>query len=373
MGDLSRINMPALKHGMDAEGLDVLLAVSPENFFYVTDTLLLSQKIIPTRLCIAIVPRDEPPAAVVCYCEERQTQQDSWIADIRTYLEFQEAPMHALGELLKERGFGAARIGLEKHFLAASYVEELAATLPEATLVGADSVFEAARAIKTPAEIEILTEAARRTEKAILVSFQAAKPDDTEKKMADDLSSRVLNAGATSLWITLAVGANTAINHPYPGSKPLTKGEILRVDVGGIFQGYQSDVARTAAIGAANEEQKSIYRRLREAQQETIAAARPGVRACDLYVTCKRALEQRGLSITSQAVGHGLGIGLHEFPVLHANEKTEIKPGMVLNIEPAVKDSQGFLYHIEDLFVVTDGEPKILTTVMGTADLFIIR
>jgi Xaa-Pro dipeptidase len=146
----------------------------------------------------------------------------------------------------------------------------------------------------------------------------------------------------------------------------------LRVDVGGIFQGYQSDVARTAAIGRANEEQRSIYRRLREAERETIAAARPGVRACDLYATGKRALQQRGLSITSQAIGHGLGIGLHEFPVLQANENAEIKPGMVLNIEPAVKDSQGFLYHIEDLFVVTAGEPNILTTVMDTADVFTI-
>lgn len=281
--------------------------------------------------------------------------------------------MHALAEFLKERGFGSARIGVEKHFLAAIYVEELAASLPEATLVEAGHVFDAARAIKTPAEIAILTEAATRTEKAILASFQAAKLGDIEKKMADDLSSRVLNAGALSLWITLAVGANTAINHPYPGPKQLTKSEILRVDVGGVFQGYQSDVARTAVIGVVNEEQRSIYKRLREAQREAIAAARPGVRACDLYAACKRALEQRGLSFTSQAVGHGLGIGLHEFPVLQSNEKSKIKPGMVLNIEPAVKDSQGFLYHIEDLFVVTEGAPQILTTVMDTEDLFVIR
>ena len=70
--------------------------------------------------------------------------------------------------------------------------------------------------------------------------------------MADDLSARVLNAGATSQWITLAVGANTAVNHPFPSSKRLTPGEILRVDVGGTFQGYQSDVARTAAIATVN-------------------------------------------------------------------------------------------------------------------------
>ena len=205
-----------------------------------------------------------------------------------------------------------------------------------------------------------------QTEEAIQMAFQATRPGDTEKKMADDLSTRVLNAGATSLWITLAAGANTVINHPYPGPKQLTRCEILRVDVDGVCQGYQSDVARAATIGRANGEQRSIYRRLREAERETIAAARPGGRACDLYATDKRALQQRGLSITSQAIDHGRGIGLHEFPVLQANENAEIKPGMVLNIEPAVKDSQGFFYHIEDFFVVTAGEPNILTTVMDT-------
>jgi len=71
MGNLSPINMVDLKHGMAAKGLDVLVAVSPENFFYIADVLLLSQKIIPTRLCFAIVPRDGQPAAIVCHCEEK--------------------------------------------------------------------------------------------------------------------------------------------------------------------------------------------------------------------------------------------------------------------------------------------------------------
>ena len=77
--------------------------------------------------------------------------------------------------------------------------------------------------------------------------------------------------------------------------------------------------------------------------------------------------------MTSQAAGHGLGIGMHEFPVLHGRETAPIQPGMVLNIEPAVLDAQGFLYHLEDLFVVTEAGPTILTRLMDTTDLFVIR
>ena len=365
--------MTALKQGMDGAGLDVLLAASQENFFYLADTLLLSQKMLPTRLCIAVLPRDEPPAAVVCYCEELQTRQDSWITDIHTYLEFQENPLQALAELLCARGLGAARIGIEERFLAASYVQELACLVPEATWVGADHVFDAARAIKTATEIDVMTGAARLTEQSILQTFQAATPGDTEKETADALSSRVLNAGGPGTGSPLPPGPTrpSTTPTPAPSRSPQARscGPTFRVP---LTNGYQSDVARTAAISAASDEQRSTYQRLREAQRETIAAARPRTRACDLYVRCKRALKQKGLSITSQAVGHGFGIGLHEFPVLHAHETAEIRPNMVLSIEPAVKDSNGYLYHTEDTLVVTDGDPRILTTVMATDELFVI-
>ena len=246
------------------------------------------------------------------------------------------------------------------------------ALLPRATLVGADRIFGEARAIKTPDELAILTRAATRTEEAIQAAWTAAEAGDTEKKIADDMSLHAFRAGASSRWIVLAEGTNTAINHPYPSPKQLAKSEIMRVDFGGVFDGYQSDVARTAVIGLPSAEQRSIYKRLREAQRETISSARPGIRACDLCAKCRQAMERRGLSFTIQAIGHGLGAALHEFPILNANEETEIKSGMVLNIEPAVKDSQGFLYHLEDLFVVTDDEPRILTTVMDTKELFVI-
>ena len=373
MNGCPRINMDGLRRGMEAAGLDALVAVSLENFFYVTDCLLLSQVIIPERLCMAVLPREGAPAVVVCYNEQRQTVEDSWITDVRTYLEYEVSPMGALADYLAERGWQAARIGIEKRFLPAVHAEELAGLLPDATLVAADGVFDAARAVKTPDEITLLTEAAQRTETAILDAFRAAAPGDTEKKVADDLATKVLSAGAVSFWITLAVGENTAVNHPFPSSRPLSVGDIMRVDVGGRFGGYQSDVARTAVIGSPDGQQRSVYARLREAQRELISAARPGTRACDLYALYQRAFERRGLATTSQAVGHSFGIGMHEPPVLHAHETAKLEPGMLLNIEPAATDAHGRLYHIEDLCEVTDDEPRILTNVMDTRELFVVQ
>ena len=352
--------------------LDVLIVASQENFFYVTDAWLLLQRIIPARLCFAILVQNQPPGIVACYSEEKMLRTDSWISDIRIYREHHESPISVLAQYLHERELSTSRIGLEKHFLAAGYLDELESALPNALLADADPILDYARAIKTLEEQALLIQAARTTEEAILSTFQSARPGDTEKEMADALVTRILHSGATAFWLVLATGTNTAINHPPPTAKPLTTGEILRVDIGGLFGGYQSDVARTAAIGKASPEQQSVYKRLWEAERETIATIQPRVQACEIYNTGNRALEQRDLAITSQAIGHGLGIGLHEFPLLHGQAITELAPCMVLSIEPAVKDSQGFLYHLKDLVLVTDSGNQILTTVMDTEALFII-
>lgn len=368
----ARINMTGLQEGMAAAGLDLLIAASLENFFYVADAWLLSQRLIPERLCFAILFRDEDPGIVACYSEEKQLRTESWISDIRIYLEHRTSPVQSLAQYLQERGGHTARIGIEKRFLAVAWHEALAAQLPAATLVDGDPVFDAARAVKTEAECARLTQAGLDTEQAILATFQAAQPGDTEKQLADDLATRILQQGSSSFWLTLAAGSNTAFNHPLPGPKRLCPGEILRVDAGGLFAGYQSDVARTAAVGHVTAEQHSVYRSLWEAERETIATLRPGTPARDVYLAAQKALARRGLALTSQAIGHSLGIGLHEHPILHACASSELVPGMMLNIEPAVRDSQGFLYHLEDLVLVTEREPVILTTGMYTEELFVI-
>ena len=280
--------------------------------------------------------------------------------------------MRALADLLIERGLGQGRVGIEKEFLAAGYVEELAGCLPDAAIVAGDHIFQAARAIKTTEEIDIMRKAARATELAILQAFEAAKPGDTEKKVSDDIFHGLISAGATSPWVVLGSGDRTAINHPYGGSKRLTPGEILRVDVGGTFNGYSSDVARTAVIGEPSAEQASVYRRVLEAGRETIAAVRAGSKASDIFQAGRTALESRGFAVAMQAIGHGLGTGLHDYPMLRGGEDGKLQPDMVVAIEPAARDSRGWLYHIEDTVLVTDGEPDVLTTEMDKESIFVI-
>lgn len=369
----ARINLEALRAGMQAADLDLLVAASMENFFYLSGSLLLSQQIIPERLCFAVLARNAEPGIMACYCEETQLRSESWISDIEIYLEHRDSPVEALARFLRPRYGAAVRIGIERRFLATAYADELASRLPAATLVDGDPVFDRARALKTPAEQKLLAQAARDTEQAILDTFQRTRQGDTERQLYQRLAGRVLEQGAATVWLTVAAGLNTAVNHPHPSEKRLEPGDIVRVDVGGPFAGYQSDVARTAVVGTASAAQEEVYRSLRNAERKTISALRPGVTAGEVYLTARDALAEQDLVLTSQAVGHSLGIGLHEHPILHARNDAKLEAGMVFMIEPAVKDERGCLYHLEDMALVTEDEPVILTTRMDTEKLFSIR
>ena len=98
-----------------------------------------------------------------------------------------------------------------------------------------------------------------------------------------------------------------------------------------------------------------------EIQTATINMVRPGMAAEEPFFYCKQRFEQARLKFTMPHIGHSLGTELHESPLLRPGEKRKLEEGMVINIEPLITDSAGETYHLEDLFVVTDSGPRLLT------------
>jgi Xaa-Pro aminopeptidase len=88
---------------------------------------------------------------------------------------------------------------------------------------------------------------------------------------------------------------------------------------------------------------------------------RPGMAAEEPFFFCKEKFEKAGLKFTMPHIGHSLGVELHESPMLRPGEKTRLEVGMVINIEPLITDSVGETYHLEDLFVVAEEGPRLLT------------
>jgi Xaa-Pro aminopeptidase len=183
----------------------------------------------------------------------------------------------------------------------------------------------------------------------------------TETAVLEVLVDQLVGDGADYLpFLCLGAGPNVFHAHPKAGDYVIRSGDLLACDVGGRFRGYYSDIARTAVVGEATSHQAEAYGTLWKIHEQVIAEIRPGVRASDLYWLCRDAFEHRGMTLGLSHIGHSVGLGLHESPMICPTDDTELREGMTINIEPAVRDETG-AYHVEDLVEVTAAGSRVLS------------
>ncbi|MDD5014918.1 MAG: Xaa-Pro peptidase family protein [Atribacterota bacterium] len=350
-----------IKKLMREKDMDAVVALSLENVFYTTGAYIMTQRAIRDRLEIAVLPKKGEAVFIACKIEEKLAKEETWIEDMRTYIEFKESPIQFLVSVLKEMGLEKGRIGIEQHYLTAYYHAELTNAMPDAEFIECQDVFDEIQMIKEPGEIEILAKAAKGTRKAADAAFLSAKVGDTEKELANQMIINLLNQGVDELsFMVLGTGKRSIYTHPTPGDTPLCSGDILRVDFGGLFSGYFSDLARTAVVGNPSPLQADVYKKLATIQKEVIYSLQVGVRFCDVYNKCKELYKEKDLPFNMPHIGHGLGVGLHEHPIINPLNEKKVQENMVINVEPLVVYGDG-AYHIEDLILTTKNGPKILT------------
>lgn len=342
---------------------DVVVAASPENTWYLSEVVIDTQRGLPERLALVVWAKGRPPVYIVCTNEEIQARRESWIRDLRGYIEYKQSPMQWLADVVREMGAERGTVGIEKHFLMAHYYEELVRLLPQAPLSEAGHFFDAVRAVKTPDEIRRLEAAAQATDRAIRTAFESARPGMTEKRVGVALTTQLIFGGAEmQAFQVLAAGTNSCATHQRAGDYVIQRGDLMRTDFGGVFPGgYYSDLARTICVGAPAPRQRDTYQSVWEEHERLIAMLRPGVRSCDVYASHKQAWEGRGWAMVRPHIGHSLGIGLHEHPLLMPGDPTELAPGMCICIEPNYLIPDVEKYHVEDLILVTEGAPRVLS------------
>jgi Xaa-Pro dipeptidase len=366
--------MPELLKLPKQAGVDILVAVSPENFEYVAGTHIITVKMIPPRQAFAIIAADGRSSLLVCSIERSLAASESWIEEIDTYTEFADDPVRSLVAVLEKRyGFVSGRLGLDLQFFPQASFERLTRLLPEVEVVDTTDLVASVRAVKTGREIEDLERAAKGTWRAVLNAMAESSAGDTERHVANRISHEIIDSGAdTILFMCFASGDRTNQAHAHPTDKVLEESEIIRFDVGGTYGRWASDFARTYSTGSPTRLQQDTYRALRSVEEETIAFVRPGVTAEDVFFACKASFKKHGLAFHMPHIGHSFGVELHENPMLRPGDKTILREGMVLNIEPFCLDKCQIGYHLEDLIVVTDSAPRILTGSLPPLELPVI-
>jgi Xaa-Pro aminopeptidase len=348
---------------LGAAEFDVVVAASPDNTWYLSDAIIDTQRGLPERLALVVWAKSAPPIYIVCTNEEIQARRETWIRDLRGYIEYRQSPMQLLAQALTELGAARGTVGIERHFLTVHYYGELVSLLPKARFVEAGPFFDRVRAVKTPEEIGHLERAAQATDRAIRTAFEAARPGMTERQVGVRMSSELILAGAEmQAFQVLAAGMNSCSTHARAGDYVLRPGDLMRTDFGGVFPGgYCSDLARTIAVGEASRRQRDTYAAIWEEHERLIGMLRPGATCREIYESHKAAWRGRGWPMMRPHIGHSLGIGLHERPLLMPSDGTPLVPGMCMAIEPTYLVPEVEKYHVEDLILVTDGMPRVLS------------
>ena len=353
--------------------VDALIAMSPENFLYVSGAYIITVEALRQRQAFAIIPRHGEPALLVCSIEKETADEESWIKNIHTYTEFVDYPVDALAGVLKAMGIDTGRLGTDLDYLPQRSFARLAACLPDTVFVDTTDVVARMRAIKTEDEVACLEFAARSTHQAVVEAMAESRLGDSEKTMAQRIVQGLLSKGATApKSLCFGSGERTRLVHAQPTDRIPKRSEIIKFDVLGKYGIWASDLARTYSAGEPTDMQRRTYRHMCEAQEEAIDAVRPGAKAEDIFYACKRSLEKRGTSFTMPHVGHGFGIEIHETPMLRPGDETILQPGMVLNIEPICSDELGVGYHTEDLVVVTETGYRLLTDGLAPKEIPVI-
>ncbi len=182
---------------------------------------------------------------------------------------------------------------------------------------------------------------------------------------------------------SICVSVNDEVVHGIPSKKHILKeGDIVSLDAGVIYKGYQSDAARTHAVGQISEEDQRLIDITKQSFFEGIKFAKAGNHLFDISKTIQKFVEDNGYSVVRDLVGHGIGRKLHEEPQIPnfkpIGRGMKLRPGMTLAIEPMVnagayevwmleddwtvvtKDSTKSA-HYENTVLITDGEPELLS------------
>lgn len=337
----------AVRHPLrEKRQIKSLLVTKPANVTYVTGFLGDdSWALIADRV-------------VYLLTDSRYTEQAKNQCRLCRIIERDRSMVETAAELLKKLKLHA--IAVEKSVSLAAF-EALKKHI-KVRLKTVANIIESARSIKDKSEVAAIGAAARIAAQALGQTFAHIKPGITENELAGRLDFQIRKAGAANSFETIvAFGPNASRPHHQPTSRKLKKNDTVLIDFGVRFKGCCCDITRCFVVGRPNHFYKKVYDAVQKAQTAALKMIKAGVAAKKVDAAAREVIRKSGLPVYGHGTGHGLGLEVHEQPVISADSKAKLQPGMVFTIEPAVYIPGKLGIRIEDDVLVTETGSKILT------------
>lgn len=311
------------------------------------------------RMVAMLLPKSGPPVMICPRFEEGSLVASLGIEAPLKLWEEHENPAAKVAEALAE--WGATSLAIDPA-LAFAMFDALRLAARDVVMPNAAPVIDGCRAIKSPAELALMSQAKAMTLEVHRRAARILAPGITtgEVRRFIDQAHRALGADDGSSFCAVQFGEASAYPHGLPGEQALAADELVLIDTGCRVQGYNSDITRTYVFGQPSQEHRRVWEVEKRAQAAAFAAVKPGVPCEEIDAVARRVLASEGFSADydlpglPHRTGHGIGLSIHEAPYLVRGDKTPLQPGMCFSNEPMIVIEGQFGIRLEDHFHVTE-------------------
>ena len=268
-----------------------------------------------------------------------------------------------LRRLIADHGFH--RLGIETDEMNVTEYLSLTTDFSTTQLIPTQDWIESQRMIKDATEKATIQKAAAISDAAFKHILTYIQPGMTERQVANEIDSWGLRHGADAkaFETIVASGKRSALPHGHASNKVIENNDMIILDFGFEKDSYFSDITRTIALGQVDTELKHVYEITQAAQKAAIAASKEGVPLRDIDKTARDAISAAGFGDNFlHGTGHGLGLTVHEYPLLNQDSTEKLQKHMAYTVEPGIYlENHGGVRIEDDVWLNDDGQPELLT------------
>lgn len=263
------------------------------------------------------------------------------------------------------RKCGLTRIYVEEHALTFSTYRLLQSKIKAVKIIPGGDEINDMRMVKNDHEVSIIKEAVAIADRCFKHILNIIRPGVSEWDIAVEIEYFYKKNGCTktSFDSIVASGKGSSMPHYMPSmDKKISSGDAVLIDMGCVFRGYNSDLTRTVFVHSIDAELKKIYKIVKSAQEKSIHAIKSGIHTGTIDAKARDYITKHGYGWAfGHALGHGVGMEVHEFPAVKNGGKVRLKENMVLTVEPGIYLPEKGGVRIEDVVRVTGTGCEIFT------------